>query len=458
MVTVHAVLQKRDERAVISWVGLAWLAPIIGSIVYAILGVNRIQRSAVAAGLKSAWTHTRAEPELTPEDEVRRERFIAQSPTLPGLAALGNQITGNRLLPGNKVEPLHHGDEAYPSMLAAIDGAERSVSLLSYIFDSDRAGDKFLEALVAAKKRGVEVRVLIDHVGARYSKPNMVPRLKAAGLRAESYRIQRLRYANLRNHRKILVVDGKIGFTGGTNIREGHWLSLKPEEPVQCMHFKIEGPVVGDMQEMFAMDWAFATGESLGDEPWFPKLGRSGSVSARGIPDGPDEDLDKLEQLILGAMASATRRVKIATPYFLPNQRLSGALTTTAMRGVEVDILLPSKNNIRIMDWAATPQLPYLIEKGCRIHTSPPPFDHTKLLVVDGLWSLIGSTNWDARSLRLNFEFNIECYDDELATNLEKTIDEKIRESHLLSAEDILNRPLPVRFRDGVARLLSPYL
>lgn len=460
-VTIDAVLRKRQVPAVIGWVGLAWLAPIVGSVLYVAFGINRIQRAAL--GLQR-------EPILGDTGEFRAlqaggeflDALAAAHPALPGLARLGFQTTGNPLLPGNTITPLRDGDEAYPAMLAAIAEARETITLLSYIFDNDPAGERFAEALQAAHARGVQVRVLIDDVGARYSRPTMVARLRAAGVPVATFlptRLPRLfRYANLRNHRKILVVDGRIGFTGGMNIREGHWLGRRPASPVRCLHFRLEGPIVYELQRTFAVDWSFVTREALDRAPWFPRLARHGPVVARGVPDGPDSDLENILELILGALSAAREHVRIISPYFLLDDVLLRALQVAAMRGVTVDIVVPSRSNLPIMDWAMTPQFAPLLEKGCRIFQSPPPFDHTKAFTVDGIWCLIGSTNWDARSLLLNFEFNVECYDAALTRELESLIDSRIAAARPLSAQELVARSWVARWRDGVARLGSPYL
>ena len=459
--TAHIVVQKRDVRAAIGWTGLVWLAPLVGGLLYYIFGVNRIQRRAVALHVNEYW-NSRARFHLTDEDRRLPQDFESTYPNLVGLARVAYHLTGGVAIPGNRVETLNDGDEAYPAMLDAIRNANQSVALLSYIFDSDRVGEQFLDALDDAQRRGVDVRVLIDDVGARYSRHHMVRRLRAVGVRAEAFLPTRvpwkLAYANLRNHRKILVVDGRIGFTGGTNIREGHMLSLEPKVPVQCVHFRLDGPIVGHLQRMFAIDWAFASGESLEGEAWFPEIERAGPVWAQGIPDGPDEDFEKLTDLIMGALSAATRTVRVVTPYFLPDTTLIRALNTAAMRGVDVRIVLPERNNIPPVAWAAAAQYGDLLEKGCRIFLSRPPFDHTKLFVVDGVWSLIGSTNWDPRSLRLNFEFNVECYDELLGAGLNALVDQKMEAAHELTHQQWSDQSLLVHVRNGVARLASPYL
>ena len=456
IVTADAVLRKRNVRSVIGWVGVAWLAPVIGSLLYLLFGINRIRRRATAIASRASRP-----PIVMAEQRERVGGIIGRHAGLVGLARLGWRVTKNPLLEGNEVDPLSGGDAAYPPMLAAIEGARRSIAMQTYIFDGDPVGREFADALARAARRGVEVRVLIDDVGARYSRPSMVKQLELAGVRAAAFlptTLNILRYMNLRNHRKFLVVDGRLGFTGGMNIREGHVLSRNAKAPVQCLHFALRGPIVEDLQANFAMDWAFTTGERLEGEAWFPSVEERGPVIARGVPNGPDEQFDKVLEIILGALSVATRRVRIVTPYFLPEDALQRALEITALRGVDVDIVLPSKSNIALVDWAMTPSLPFLIDKGCRVYRTPPPFDHTKVFIVDDAWSLIGSSNWDARSLRLNFEYNIECYDESLAAELNALVDQKIAGATKIESASIRHRHVGLRLRDGLARLLTPYL
>ena len=459
--TIHAVLNKRDPRSVIAWVGLAWLSPIVGPLLYYIFGVNRIQRSAVKLKLRQAWKKEHV-PQLTRRDEYEIDRFHEIHPALASLSVLGERQTGHEVVPGNTVEPLINGDEAYPAMIDAIDRARESISMVSYIFDHDRAGKMFLEALSNARQRGVEVRVLIDDVGSRYSHPRMPQALQAAGIDVATFLPAPLwrpsRNVNMRNHRKILVIDGKIGFTGGTNIRAGHVLGWKPSDPIQCLHFRLEGPVVSQMQEAFAIDWAFTTGESLQGEPWFPPFARVGDTWARGLTHGPDEDFEKMSNIIAGGLAVSQKRVRIATPYFLPESALVKALNVTALRGIAVDIFLPEQNNLRFVQWAMTAHLPLVMDSGCRVFLVPPPFDHTKVMVVDDLWTLIGSTNWDPRSLRLNFEFNVECYDAFFAERVNSILDEKQASARELTSDELEQRSYVVKLRDGIARLALPYL
>ena len=268
----------------------------------------------------------------------------------------------------------------------------------------------------------------------------------------------KLHYSNLRNHRKIMVVDGKLGFTGGMNIRCGHLCEPGYRHAVQDTHFRLEGPVVAQLRETFAADWEFATSELLDDPEWFPHLRVCGQSLCRGISDGPDLDSGKIQLSILGAIGCARASLDIMTPYFLPDQPLITALNVAAMRGVAVNIILPGTNNLALVQWAATAQLWQVLQRGCRVWLSPPPFDHSKLMVVDGVWSLIGSANWDPRSLRLNFEFNVEAYDRDLAGQLTALIAHKKSAGREITLAEVDSRPLWMRLRDGFARLAMPYL
>lgn len=462
-VTYHAVLQKTDSHSVIGWVGLAWLSPIIGSLAYFMFGINRIERKAVSLQLRNSWHDSSyLQQAKNLREHSYHETFDKHYGNLTSLSQLGENLSKKELLSGNTITPLCNGDQAYPAMLKAIDNAQYSINLSSYIFDNDVLGQRFLVALLAAKKRGVMVNILIDAVGASYSWPSMVSALRKVGLNAHAFLPTRLpripRYSNLRNHRKILVCDGQIGFTGGTNIRFAHCIKEKPPHPALCMHFQLSGPVVRHLQEVFSIDWVFVTGQSLEGEQWFAPLPATGDIWARGISDGPDEDLGKMTEMLIGAISQAQKRIRIVTPYFLPSADLLQSLSVAALRGVNVQIILPSANNIRLVHWAACTQFLNLLSKGCTLYYSAPPFDHSKLMTIDQQWSFIGSTNWDARSLRLNFEFNVECYSQKFAAQLDTIIDQKLRTATIINEEHINHWGITTRLRNGLARLLTPYL
>jgi len=457
----HAVLYKRDSRSAIAWVGFVWLVPLAGSVLYFLFAINRVRRR--ASLLRSSFERYRAEPakaECSPEDLHRH--LPGHTGHLQMLARVVNKVVERPLLPDNRLEPLVNGDEAFPAMLEAIRQARQSISLVTYIFDRDEIGLAFAHELGEASRRGVEVRVLIDAAGTRYSWPTILHALRKERVRYARFlplfSLGRLLAMNLRTHRKILVCDGTLGFTGGLNIRVGNCLKKKPASPVQDLHFRVQGPVVTQMQEAFADDWLFTTGESLRGEKWFPKPSAAGTVFARAVIDGPDEDFEKLRWTLLGALSIARHSVKIVTPYFLPDRAIIAALNVTAMRGVKVEILLPAKSNLPFVQWASRAMWWQVLEHGCQLWLSPAPFDHSKIMLVDGCWALVGSANWDSRSLRLNFEFNLECYDLQLAERLEKLVEAKRARARQVSLAEVDSRSLPVRLRDGIARLATPYL
>ena len=468
--TAHAILYKRDSRAAIAWVGLIWLVPVLGAVLYVLLGINRIRRRVSGRrGYEGRLLPGEALYACTPADLTAALPAMMPPGSTAGvvhleeMARLCGSLTGLDLLRGNSVEPLFDGDEAYPAMLEAIDAAQTSVTLSVYIFDNDTVGQRFLEALSTAVRRGVHVSVLVDAVGARYSIPTIASRLRNRGVRTalfmSSLLIWRTQYMNLRNHRKILVVDGVIGFCGGMNIRACHLLGERPAHPTRDTHFRLRGPIVQQLQATFVEDWHFTTGERLQDERWFPAPQiDAGPVFARAIPDGPDHDLDRMSMAFQGALAVARRSVRIVTPYFLPDRALIAALNTCALRGVTVDIVLPQENNLRMVAWAAMAQMWQVLEWGCRVWMTPAPFDHSKLMVVDNTLSIIGSSNWDPRSLRLNFELGLECYDPGLAGLLGERIDERLRTARIITFDEVNRRPLPVKLRDGIIRLAAPYL
>jgi len=454
--SIHALLHKRDSRAATLWVGVIWLVPVLGPLLYLALGFNRIRRRAISLGVHG----TIRRPQ--PDDLGEAERPGAEH--LQMLARVVEHVVGQPLTSGNRIEPLVNGDEAFPAMLDAIESSRRSISLVTYIFDNDPSGKRFVEALSRAAARGVAVRVLVDAAGARYSWPPIAHRLREAKipfakfLPSSLFAPWRVATINLRNHRKVMVVDGQTAFTGGMNIRHGNVLADRPKYPVQDLHFRVVGPLVTSLQEAFVCDWAFTTRETLAGDVWFPVQAEGGNLVARAITDGPDGDYDKLRWTLLAALAEAQSSVQILTPYFLPDTSLISALNLAALRGVEVDIILPAKNNLPIVHWASRALWWQVLERGCRIWLTPPPFDHSKLMIVDRHWVLLGSANWDARSLRLNFELNVECYGRGFAEEMAKVIEKKRRGARQLTLAEADARSFPAKLRDAVARLFSPYL
>lgn len=441
--SIHALLTKPDPRSAFGWIVMCWLFPLGGAIMYGLFGINRVRaRARQLRGRVANAAAARQKKDELPGDHLMR---------------IGDVVTQWSRVTGNALEALENGENAFPRMLEAIAGAERTVWLATYIFETDPVGQQFIQALAAAAARGVQVRVLIDGVGEWYSWPHAVPELRRAGVVSTRFLPPRLYpprlSLNMRNHRKLLLVDGRVGFLGGMNIG-GREVGKPGMRRMADLHFQVRGPVLRQLGEAFSIDWQFAAAETLA----VPEAsGGGGECMCRVITDGPDEDNDKLLSVMLGAVSMARTQLLIMTPYFIPPPELSSALQSAALRGVEVTLVLPERSNLQYVDWACRRWLKPLVERGVHVFLQPPPFAHTKLLVMDGHYAQIGSANLDPRSLRLNFEIAVEVYDGATCEGLARYIITARDRSTALTAA-MLNTAVWLRLRDSLCWLLSPYL
>ena len=442
---LHALLTKADPRSALSWIAVCWLFPLVGSVLYWLFGINRVR------------THSRSL-------HTREENFKADAQSCESARALvaliraGSILTQLPLVSGNAVEALHNGEIAFPRMLAAIANAKGSISLATYIFQSDSVGREFVNALGAAVARGVSVRVLVDGVGEWYSWPHVVPLLRRAGVTAARFLPPRLFPPNLslncRNHRKILVIDDEEAFIGGMNLG-GREVAGATGRRMLDIHFRLRGPIVAQLAETFAVDWRFAAGEEL---HVMPAGSTGGGSTCRVITGGPDEASDKLLLVLVTAISIAQRQLQIMTPYFIPPPELIAALQAAALRGVKVSLVLPRRSNLRYVDWATLHWLPALVDRGVQVHLQTPPFSHAKLFVVDQQYAQIGSANVDTRSLRLNFEIAIEVFDPAFCTELSSFIMNLEERAPALTNEAVGRWGLLARIRNSLCWLISPYL
>lgn len=481
----NALLTKRDPRSALGWTAVLVFLPVIGLLLYLAFGIGRAHSRAEKIMRRLARVTERyhsvhgAEPE-TPPLATDQERKMNR---------LGLAVAGEHLRPGNSVEPIHNGDNAYPAMIEAIYQARDHVYLSSYIFNYGHAATAFITALEHAHKRGVDVRVLVDGIGALYSwrKPWRI--LAERGVPSLRFRPPSLFPPdfgiNLRSHRKCLICD-EIGFTGGMNIADGDiqnmdafdqkileiqekmGVSAPPaEDPgwkrrarrlpaIQDVQFKCQGGVVQQLRKAFLLNWSFCSGDLSFPPPFF--IESHGNCLCRVIMDGPGNDADALNDLMSGVIELAKSSVTIMMPYFLPTPELTGALRGAGQRGVDTRVILPSDNNLPFMSWACERILPGLLKAGVRVWRQKPPFAHTKLLCVDGFYSLIGSANMDARSLLLNFELDTEIYDTELTQKLLSFMGERIATGREVTEEELKKQSLAARLRNSACWIFSPYL
>ena len=458
---LHALLSKTEPRAALGWMVACLAIPGFGALAYCVFGINYIQTR--GRWIARIWPDPPRPRYDLSEEVLLQEEYPESLPSdLRELSRIADMVTRHPLLAGNRVEALHNGEQAYPRMLDAIGSAQQSVLLATYIFETNPTGRKFVDALAEAERRGIEVKVLVDGIGEKYAWPRVSRLLRKQGVEVARFLPPSLRHPglhmNLRNHRKLLVVDGRLGFTGGMNIGGRHMVQNPENRHVtEDLHFEVAGPVVGQFEHAFWEDWCFATRTKP------PKKAAEippveGDAWCRGISDGPNEDFNKLSWILAGGLTAANREVRIMTPYFIPDRELIVAINTAALRGVVVEIILPEYSNLRFVDWATRAMIWELLMIGVRVYLRPKPFAHSKLLVIDDCYCQVGSANLDPRSLRLNFEYNLEIYDPKLAREMIDHFESVQDKCRPLTLAEIDTRSLLVRTRDSVARLFSPYL
>ena len=457
---IHAAMTKQDVRAAIGWVAVVIFSPLLGATFYLFAGINRVRRERVTQQRRLAESGRESIERL----EVKHLDDKIDDHIKP-LRRLGNEVNSNVLLRGNRVQMLLGGDQTYPAMLDAIASARACIALQSYIFDHDGIGMRIAQALIDAQKRGVKVRVLIDAVGAKYSRPPITRMLDEAGIAVGRFLPTaiglRLVYANMRSHRKLLVVDGQQALTGGMNIREGFMREFAGENVAIDTHFRVNGPVARHLMESFAHDWEFTTGERLEGDDWFAPIDMTcidDGVATRVVLSGPDRAIGRNQSMLLGALSVARHHVRIQSPYFLPEPALLGALVTAARRGVRVDVVIPANNNLKLVSAAMEAQLDLLLHGGVCVWRANGSFDHSKLMTVDDQWCYVGSSNVDPRSQHLNFELDLEVYDRKLAHELAQCMDVKIKNARRATLAELASRPFWLRLRNRFIWLASPML
>lgn len=444
---IHVLIYVRNSRAAFGWLGLIIVFPIAGAILYVLFGINRVRRKA-----KRISREAQVEPAMDSLAPLSSEGSARSQP--------GFKVTGLDLTPGNGVRTYYSGEEAFPAMLESIETAVREVLLSSYIFDHDETGRQFIEKLVAARDRGCRVCVLVDDAGIRYSWPTIIRELEKHQLPYCRFMPLRLLppslSINLRTHRKILIADRCVTYAGGMNIGDRQLVHGPSPHRAADLHFQFAGPITQECVQLFADDWKFSGGEPLA--PWQENCPTGGAALTRVVSDGPDDTLDSLMFVIMGVISSARERVWIMSPYFLPERQMLGCLQAAALSGVDVQVMIPEKNNWPLVQWALQHNMAEMLDVGVKILRRPAPFAHSKAMLVDHDYALVGSSNMDPRSLRLNFELGIEVFDPEFNRELGRHFQETSRACSPFTSEILRSRGTLARIRDGASALFSPYL
>jgi cardiolipin synthase len=453
------LLERRSPEATLAWIFALAALPVIGIAVYLFFGPRRFARKKLRlsalkgarANYLEAWEGSSSR-ELTSMGQLARLAVRLQAPP-PETA--------------RSLELYAAGDAFYAAVEAAIAAARHHVHVEMYIFERDRVGKRILGALAAAARRGVEVRLLVDaagspRLGARFLRP-----FRAAGVEIERFNpvlASRLRQssANFRTHRKIVVCDGRVGFTGGINVADDHSAAASGAAAWRDTSVRIEGAAVHGLQLTFLENWAFAT-RGHGSPPTDKAL-RSyvpdepgGDHEVQIVPSGPDQDVSAVAHLYVAAIAGAQERVWITTPYFVPDAALSVALTSAALRGVDVRLLLPARTDLRLVDAASRTYRDELLAAGARLWIYGPPMIHAKTCVIDEDVAVVGTANLDSRSLELNFEVTALLYGGPAVAALAGLFEADLAVARPLTARES-SSPFLARLTASVARLFAPQL
>jgi cardiolipin synthase len=457
------LLRRRDPASTIAWILALLFLPGVGAALFLLHGRDRLRwparrKRAADSVLTARLRAARGRPSRL---DIEQE--------LGGLGATARRIfrvcaglgITTELTHDNSVELFADGQSAVAAMERAIDEAESSVLVESYLIRDDETGRRFRDKLVAAAQRGVEVRLLVDAYGCFWIPKRWYAPLRRAGAQVVEFLplSQALRLPmNLRNHRKVLVVDGHVAFTGGVNIGDEYTAGSRHQPAWRDTHVGIQGPAVASLTSVFLRDWHFMTGQSQVEERFFPAPEPAGDANIAVVPSGPDNPIEAIHRTFFIAIVSAQRRVWITTPYFVPDRSLTVALETAALRGVDVKIILPRRSNHKVTHWAGRSWYAELLEAGVGIYEYEPAMIHAKTMLVDAHVALVGSANMDLRSFRLNFEVHTLLHDQVVADALEQSFERDLAASFRIDIDEWRSRRWIAKVGEGAARLVSPIL
>jgi cardiolipin synthase len=469
--SLDVLLHKDRPVSAVLWLGILWIVPYAGALAYLAFGMDRVRRGArerqMARTLLSRTAHLG--PGLARHVlEVPSESRLAAPDRLGWHILRGTDpaVPGHRVLVGNRVQLLVDGDEFYPALRKAIEEARHTIHVQTFIFAVDRMGREFRDLLARRAAEGVTVRLLYDRFGSaaahvtRFFEPARRDGVRAHSI-SQANPLKGRFQINLRNHRKVAVVDGHVAFVGGINISDRNLSDFTDGTPIRDYHVRIEGPAVADIQLGFLEDWYFASREPpeelLGPDS-VPEYQRVGEALIQVVPGGPEPAGRGLADAYFAAIVAAEESIDLTTPYFVPDQPIIRALRYAAQRGVSVRLVVPGKNNHWYTGFAARALYSRLLNTGVRIFERSPPFMHAKSLVVDGVYAMMGSANLDYRSLHLNFETNVEIVDPGFVSALSRQVETEIAASREVTREAHAARPLPRKLLENFCRLFEPVL
>ena len=471
---IHCLNTRRETTSTFLWIFVAWSFPFIGSVLYLSFGIYRVPQKALRkdrADQNLLAERRRREDDKLPLAYWRSvHEALAVEPTGTFACELNKTMDGvlsdSPLLGGNRIRILVTGDVAFPLMLNAIRQARHHIHLQSFILKNDCVGKEFVRLLAEKAAQGVSVRLMYDRFGSTqavfsclFRKYRNVPNLKMVGW-TQANPIKRQFQINLRNHRKLLVVDGEKAFTGGINLDSAN-IAVKGKKPIQDYHFAIDGPIVQELQYSFLSDWYYMTNddpEVLLQKEHFPHLPPVGTALIRVVNSGPSSSMEAIADVFFTCIVTARKQLLAVTPYLVPTSDVLRALRSAALRGVDVRLVVPRKNNHLYAGMAGRGLYETLLTAGVRIFERNPPFMHAKAMIVDDTLALVGTANLDVRSLRLNYETNLAVYDDSFISELKKQILEEIEASDEIDLSSWQQRSSKQKLCENFCSLFAPML
>jgi cardiolipin synthase A/B len=371
-------------------------------------------------------------------------------------------LLGPSIVEGNRIEYLENGDEIFPAMLSAIRSASHSITFETFIYWRGEVGRAFAEALSERAKAGVKVHVLLDWVGSAKMDEDLLQRMRDGGVDVERYHEPtwyNWSRMNNRTHRKVLVIDGIVGFTGGVGIADQWSGDAQDKFHWRDSHFRVEGPVVAEFQAVFLDNWMKSTGRVLHGEVYFPKIDKAGNTSAQMFSSSPTGGSESMHLMYLMSIASAEKSILLSSSYFVPDELAINALVAAARRGVRIRIITPGEHiDTEIVRRASRARWGALLEAGIEIHEYQPTMFHCKVMIVDSLLVSTGSTNFDNRSFRLNDEANLNVYDETFAAQMTAVFEKDLKRSRRVSLEEWVSRPLAEKVIEHSSSLLGQQL
>jgi len=487
LITVVLVLHRRKEpTAMLAWIFAVLTLPVLGMLVYWTLGSGRLRRKVRRRRRRAGhllsqfkrWTEERTlpggagpspdpyEPGGGPPgaqgDAAAGDQALP--PDLAGIEQLGRRMAGMPATGGNEVTILQEANATYAALEESLRAARRYIHMEYYIWRPDETGTAFRDLLVERARAGVQCRLLLDAVGCwRLTREFIRPLLEAGAqvvffMPLYHFPLGKRWSLHLRNHRKIAVIDGHTALTGSQNIGDEYRGRLRRLSPWYDTHMRLRGPAAHFLQQTFAEDWYFATRERLDDDSYFPQPGPAGRSIVQVLPTGPDQSLSVLAQIVIAAVSAARTSIRITTPYFVPDEALRMALVYACCRGVQVRLVLPTRSDSRLALWAARSFYAELSEAGVEIHEYDGGVLHSKLVTVDDRWAMLGSANMDVRSFKLNFEITALIYDQQVTTELARSIDAFCSRARRMTPRAVHRRGAYRQIGEGAARLFAPLL